>query len=428
MVGTGVGAKKGILFKTAASLEICGKTNIVVLDKTGTVTEGNPTVVGIYPDGETTEGELLAFAAAVEKNSEHPLSRAIRREASRLGIVARDVSDFCVLPGRGLSARLGESMIYGGNLEFAGSKSEIPEGATAKAEALAEEGKTPLFFVKDNVYLGIIAVSDVVKPDSKAAIAELKKMGIRVIMLTGDNERTASAIGKEVGVDEVVAGVLPDGKDEVVRKLRGEGVVAMVGDGINDAPALTSADVGIAIGAGTDIAIDAADVVLMHSKLSDVASAIKLGRLTLRNIKQNLFWAFVYNVIGIPLAAGAFYPLWGWKLNPMFGAAAMSLSSFTVVSNALRLKFAKIDTKYIAEKENDKVEEQKMTKVMKIEGMMCPHCEARVKKCLEALDGVAEAVVDHKSGTATLTLSADVSDSVLKAAVEDQGYPVHEIK
>ena len=426
MVGTGKGAKNGILFKTATSLEEMGRVKTVVLDKTGTVTSGTPKVVAVVPAEDISENELLSFAYALEKNSEHPLARAIREKAESLGIDAKDVTDFIVYPGNGLSAKYENEDIFGGNLTFIESKAEVSESMKLRASNFADEGKTPLFFVKNDRMLGMIAVADVIREDSAQAIRELHGMGIRVVMLTGDNERTAAAIGREVGVDEVIAGVRPDGKEEVIRKLCEQGKVAMVGDGINDAPALTRASVGVAIGAGTDIAIDAADVVLMKSRLSDVPAAIKLSRATLRNIHENLFWAFFYNMIGIPLAAGAWYPLWGLKLSPMFGAAAMSLSSFCVVSNALRLNFAKIrNTKT---KNITKTEENKMEKTMKIKGMMCKHCEARVKNCLEALPEVSEAVVSHKKGTAKLTLTAEITDDVLKKTVEDQGYPVIDIK
>ena len=426
MVGTGMGAKNGILFKTAASLEEAGKVKIVALDKTGTITEGNPLVTGIYPEGDMDEAALLSLAASLEKNSEHPLARAIRKKAEENGISAVDVSEFSVLPGHGLTARMGDSVLYGGNLNFIQSKTSISDNVIKRAETLSEEGKTPLFFVKDGVFCGMIAVADVIKTDSAEAIKTLHDMGIRVVMLTGDNERTANAIGKEVGVDEVIAGVLPDGKEAVVRELQKQGRVAMVGDGINDAPALTRADIGIAIGAGTDIAIDAADIVLVKSRLSDVPAAIHLSRKTLRNIKENLFWAFIYNTIGIPLAAGAWYPLWGLKLNPMFGAAAMSLSSFCVVSNALRLNFVQL--RGANHKKTKQSEENKMEKTMKIKGMMCGHCEARVKKCLSELPGVAEAIVSHKKNSAVVKLAEEVSDETLKATVEAQGYTVISIK
>ena len=427
MVGTGVGAKNGILFKTASSLEECGKVKTVVLDKTGTITEGNPSVSAIQPEGGISETELLALAASLEKNSEHPLAKAVIKEADERGVDIFEVADFLVLPGSGLSAKLGDDTLFGGNLKFIEGKAEISDTARQTAHTLSEDGKTPLFFVKNGKLLGIIAVSDAVKEDSAEAIAELRRMGKRVVMLTGDNESTANAIGRAVGVDEVIAGVLPDGKESVIRTLRESGKVAMVGDGINDAPALTRADIGIAIGAGTDVAIDAADVVLVNSRLSDVPAAIKLSQSTLKNIKQNLFWAFIYNIIGIPLAAGVWYPLFGLKLSPMFGAAAMSLSSVTVVSNALRLNFVKLKKKYELKEKNTVQKEKKMKKTLKIEGMMCPHCEARVKKTLEEIAGVTEAVVDHKSGTAVVTFDEGVSCDALKSAVEAQGYPVTDI-
>ncbi len=426
MVGTGVGAKNGILFKTAASLEEAGKTKIVALDKTGTITAGDPTVVGIFPVAGKSEGELLSLAAALEKNSEHPLAKAIRKKAESDGLAVAEVTDFAVLPGHGLTAKWDGATLYGGNLAFVKTKADIPAKLQKQADTLAEEGKTPLFFAQDGIALGIIAVADVIKEDSPEAIAALQKMGIRVVMLTGDNERTARAIGKQVGVDEVIAGVLPDGKEEVIRRLQRAGKVAMVGDGINDAPALTRADTGIAIGAGTDVAIDAADVVLVKSRLSDVPAAIALSRATLRNIRQNLFWAFFYNVIGIPLAAGVWIPLWGWQLSPMFGAAAMSLSSFCVVSNALRLNFVRL--RGADHKQQIETEENKMERTMKIKGMMCGHCEARVQKCLAAIPGVAEAAVNYKKDTAVVKLAEAVSDETLKAAVEAEGYSVISIK
>ena len=426
MVGTGKGAKNGILFKTATALEETGRVKTVVLDKTGTVTSGTPKVVSAIPAEGVSEETLLSLAYALEKNSEHPLAKAIRERAEALGMKAAAVTAFTVFPGNGLSAKCGSDMLFGGNLAFIATKTAVPEQMELQARSLADEGKTPLFFAKNDRMLGIVAVADVIREDSPEAIRELHGMGIRVVMLTGDNERTARAIAREVGADEVIAGVLPDGKEEVIRRLCEQGKVAMVGDGINDAPALTRADIGIAIGAGTDIAIDAADVVLMNSRLSDVPAAIRLSRATLRNIHQNLFWAFFYNAVGIPLAAGAWYPLWQLRLSPMFGAAAMSLSSFCVVTNALRLNFTKIrNTKH---KDNQKTEENKMEKTMKIKGMMCKHCEARVKNCLEALPEVSEAVVSHKKGTAKLTLTAEIADEVLKKTVEDQGYPVLDIK
>ena len=425
MVGTGKGAKNGILFKTAASLEETGRVKTVVLDKTGTITSGAPTVVSIHPEG-ITETALLSYAYALEKNSEHPLAKAIRERALTEGLTADEVEDFTIYPGNGLTARLRGEAIFGGNLRFMEGKADISDTLSAKAQALAEEGKTPLFFAKNGNILGMIAVADVIKEDSPAAIKELQNMGIRVVMLTGDNERTAAAIGREVGVDEVIAGVMPDGKEAVVRALCEKGKVAMVGDGINDAPALTRADIGIAIGAGTDIAIDAADVVLMKSRLSDVPAAIRLSRATLRNIRENLFWAFFYNTIGIPLAAGVWYPLFQIGLSPMFGAAAMSLSSFCVVTNALRLNWIKL--RRADHQKSERKEETKMEKTMKIKGMMCKHCEARVKTCLEALPEVSEAVVNHKKNSAVVILSADLADDVLKKTVEDQGYQVLGIK
>ena len=423
MVGTGVGAKNGILFKTAVSLEQAGKTQIVALDKTGTVTEGNPTVVDIIPNEDYSSEALLKLAATLEKNSEHPLAKAVRKKADENGVKMEEVSDFTILPGNGLVAKLNGAELCGGNFNFMESKVKIDEEARKTAEKLSEEGKTPLFFAENGKFAGIIAVSDIIKEDSKEAVAELRKMGIRVVMLTGDNERSAKAIADKVGINEVFAGVLPGGKESAILSLKKSGKVAMVGDGINDAPALTSADTGIAIGAGTDIAIDAADVVLVKSRLSDVPAAIKLSRATLRNIRQNLFWAFAYNVMGIPLAAGVWYFTLGWKLNPMFGAAAMSLSSFCVVSNALRLNLVKIKSKT-----NKKEEAKKMEKTMKIEGMMCGHCEARVKKCLEEIPGVAEAIVNHKKNSAVVKLSEEISNETLKATVEAQGYTVKEVK
>ena len=421
MVGNGMGAKNGILFKTAVSLEEAGKTQIVVLDKTGTITSGEPRVTDVIsgdPD------ELLALAYAVEKPSEHPLARAIVKEAEAKGITAREVTDFTALPGNGLQARLEGDVLYAGSVDFISKKAHVSDEALRQAEQLAEAGKTPLMFCRNGELLGIIAVSDAIKEDSPQAVRALQHMGIRVVMLTGDNRRTAEAVGCQAGVDEVIAGVLPDGKEAVIRRLKQQGKVAMVGDGINDAPALTRADVGIAIGAGTDVAIDAADVVLMNSRLTDVPAAIRLSRATLRTIHQNLFWAFIYNAIGIPLAAGLFIPLLGWQLNPMFGAAAMSLSSFCVVSNALRLNFTDIRNAKKDKKIKPPKEEEKMEKIMKISGMMCPHCEARVKKALEALPQVDECIPSHEKGTATLTLNAPVDDAVLKKAVEDQGYDV----
>ncbi len=421
MVGNGVGARNGILFKTAASLERTGEVRAVVLDKTGTITEGMPSVTGIFPAGGVTEEYLLERAAALESRSEHPLASAVMEAAGQRGVHAADVTDFRAVPGSGLAASLNGAVLAGGNAEFIGKYAELPDSIRKSAEETASEGGTPLFFAEDGRALGMIAVADTLKSDSPQAIDELRKMGIHVVMLTGDNERTAAAIGIQAGVDDVVAGVLPDGKQSVIEKLKSDGAVAMVGDGINDAPALTAADVGIAIGAGTDIAIDAAEVVLMKSGLSGVPAAIRLSRATLRNIKQNLFWAFFYNAIGIPLAAGVWIPLFGWKLSPMFGAAAMSLSSFFVVSNALRLNFVKINT--TKDKVNDKMQNKNQL-TMKIEGMMCPHCEARVKQALESVSGVVSADVSHKKGTAVVTLDGDVSADVLKNAVETQGYKV----
>ena len=455
MVGNGMGAKNGIMFKTAVSLEEAGKMQIVALDKTGTITSGEPKVTDIIPNG-VTEEELLTIAYFLERKSEHPLAKAV------IGYVeeefemqeAEEVSEFTALPGNGLSAVWNGSRLMGGNFNFISTKAEITEDIKEQSEKLSEEGKTPLFFAMDGRFIGIIAVADVIKEESPQAVAELKNMGIHVVMLTGDNERTAKAIGKQAGVDEVIAGVLPDGKEIVIRELKEKGKVAMVGDGINDAPALTRADIGIAIGAGTDIAIDAADVVLMKSRLSDVPAAIRLSRATLKNIHENLFWAFIYNIIGIPLAAGVWIPLFGWQLNPMFGAAAMSLSSFCVVTNALRLNWCRLydagrdkkvkhsirsmesgtttDNQTAANAVDDerlnqtnmKMEDKTMEKTMKIEGMMCGHCEATVKKALESLDGVTEAVVSHEKGTAVVKLSADVSSDVLKKAVEDKDYTV----
>ena len=430
MVGSGMGAKNGILFKTAVSLEETGKVQIVALDKTGTITSGEPRVTDILPAEGVTEAELLAAAAALEKKSEHPLARAILQLAGERSMEIAEVEGFEAKPGSGLVATFAGDALAGGNLKFISAQAAVPAALRTAAETLAEAGKTPLFFSRAGRLIGIIAVADVIKPDSPAAVRELQNMGIRVVMLTGDNARTAKAIGREAGVDEVIAGVLPEGKESVIRELKTQGKVMMVGDGINDAPALTRADIGAAIGAGTDIAIDAADVVLMKSRLSDVPAAIRLSRATLRNIHENLFWAFIYNVIGIPLAAGVWIPLFGWQLNPMFGAAAMSLSSVCVVTNALRLNFfnirsAKRDKKIkTVEVKIEAKETATMEKTMKIEGMMCAHCEARVKKCLEALPQVDEAVVSHEQGTAVLKLNADVSDDVLKKAVEDQGYEV----
>ena len=430
MVGNGLGAKNGILFKTAVSLEETGKTEIVALDKTGTITKGEPRVTDVLPADGLTESALLALAAALEQRSEHPLARAVMLRAEEDKLSVSEVSDFRALPGNGLTATLNDEELLGGSLSFISTKADVPQALRDKAEALAEEGKTPLLFARGGKLAGVIAVADIIKEDSPAAIAALRNMGIHVVMLTGDNEKTARAIGRQAGVDEVIAGVLPEGKESVIRRLQKQGKVAMVGDGINDAPALTRADIGIAIGAGTDVAIDAADVVLMKSQLSDVPAAIRLSRATLRNIHENLFWAFFYNVIGIPLAAGVWIPIFGWTLNPMFGAAAMSLSSFCVVSNALRLNLFKLHDagkdKKIKKKHHK--EETTMEKTMKIEGMMCGHCEAAVKKALEAVGGVASAEVSHTSGTAVVTLSKPVDSAVLKKAVEDKDYKVTSIE
>ena len=444
MVGNGMGAKNGILFKTAASLEAAGRTQIVALDKTGTITKGEPTVTDLLPAEGVTEAELLTLAAALERKSEHPLAKAVRAYADTQDLDVPEVTDFAALPGNGLSAKLGGQSIFAGNASFIQTKLSVPDALRAEAEKLSAQGKTPLFFGGAGRLLGVIAVADTIKEDSPQAIRELQEMGIQVVMLTGDNQRTADAIGRQAGVDAVIAGVLPDGKEAVIRQLQASGKVAMVGDGINDAPALTRADTGIAIGAGTDVAIDAADVVLMNSRLSDVPAAIRLSRATLRNIHENLFWAFLYNTIGIPLAAGVFIPF-GLTLNPMFGAAAMSLSSFCVVSNALRLNLFDLHstrhdhktknavtlpaalTQPAAEEHttaSDVKEDPTMKKTLNVEGMMCGHCEARVKKALEALPEVAEAVVSHEAGTAVVTLNADVADDVLKKAVEDQDYKV----
>ena len=431
MVGNGLGAKNGILFKTAVSLEETGKTEIVALDKTGTITQGEPRVTDVLPAEGMTQGALLSLAAALEQRSEHPLARAVMMRAEEDGLTAAPVGDFRALPGNGLTATLSGETLLGGSLSFVASQVDVPRSIRQKAEALAEEGKTPLLFAQAGRLAGVIAVADVIKADSPAAIAALRNMGIRVVMLTGDNEKTARAIGRLAGVDEVIAGVLPEGKESVIRRLQAQGKVAMVGDGINDAPALTRADIGIAIGAGTDVAIDAADVVLMKSRLSDVPAAIRLSRATLRNIHENLFWAFFYNVIGIPLAAGVWIPLFGWTLNPMFGAAAMSLSSFCVVSNALRLNLFKLHDAGKDKKINrhsKHKEETTMVKTMKIEGMMCGHCEAAVKKALEAIDGVASAEVSHTDGTAVVTLSKPVENAVLRKAVEDKDYTVTDIE
>ena len=431
MVGNGLGAKNGILFKTAVSLEETGKTEIVALDKTGTITQGEPRVTDVLPAEGMTQGALLSLAAALEQRSEHPLARAVMMRAEEDGLTAAPVGDFRALPGNGLTATLSGETLLGGSLSFVSSQVDVPRSIRQKAEALAEEGKTPLLFAQAGRLAGVIAVADVIKADSPAAIAALRNMGIRVVMLTGDNEKTARAIGRLAGVDEVIAGVLPEGKESVIRRLQAQGKVAMVGDGINDAPALTRADIGVAIGAGTDVAIDAADVVLMKSRLSDVPAAIRLSRATLRNIHENLFWAFFYNVIGIPLAAGVWIPLFGWTLNPMFGAAAMSLSSFCVVSNALRLNLFKLHDAGKDKKINrhsKHKEETTMVKTMKIEGMMCGHCEAAVKKALEAIDGVASAEVSHTAGTAVVTLSKPVENAALRKAVEDKDYTVTDIE
>ena len=444
MVGNGKGAKSGILFKTAASLEATGRTQIVALDKTGTITCGEPKVTDIVPDETFFEGtsnnagKLLAIAASVEAKSEHPLAKAIMERAKTDEIAVAEVTDFSAVVGNGLTAILAGKMIKAGNLAFVSKFVKVSDDMRAKAVEFSKEGKTPLFFAADDRLCGIIAVADTIKEDSPEAVRQLKNMGIRVVMLTGDNEQTANAIGKQAGVDEVIAGVLPDGKEAVIRKLKKQGRVAMVGDGINDAPALTRADMGIAIGAGSDVAIDAADVVLMKSRLIDVPAAVRLSRATLTNIHENLFWAFFYNVIGIPLAAGLWYPLLGWKLNPMFGAAAMSLSSFCVVTNALRLNLCRVydpkhDRKATPDRKNktnkpNESEEKSMTKTMNIEGMMCGHCEARVKKALEALDAVSEAAVSHESGTAVVTLSSDISDEKLKETVEAEDYKVTSIQ
>lgn len=435
MVGNGMGARNGIMFKTAVSLEETGKMQIVALDKTGTITSGEPKVTDIIPAAGVTEDTLLKYAYALENKSEHPLARAILEKAKEENAGIEEVTGFQALPGNGLTAILDGHTLYGGNHTFISSKVSVDGDIQKKAEKLAEAGKTPLFFGNEDRLLGVIAVADVIKEDSPQAIKELQNMGIHVVMLTGDNERTAKAIGQQAGVDEVIAGVLPEGKEQVIRKLKEKGKVAMVGDGINDAPALTRADMGVAIGAGTDVAIDAADVVLMKSRLSDVPAAIRMSRATLRNIHENLFWAFFYNIIGIPLAAGVWYPLFRWKLNPMFGAAAMSLSSFCVVSNALRLNLFKMydaskDKKLKAKKEKkrSKKEDKTMKKIMHIEGMMCGHCEAAVKKALEALPQVDEAVVSHEAGTAELTLNAEIADDVLKKTVEDKDYTVTSVE
>ena len=434
MVGNGLGAKNGILFKTAVSLEETGKTEIIALDKTGTITQGEPRVTDVLPAEGMTQGALLSLAAALEQRSEHPLARAVMMRAEEDGLTAAPVGDFRALPGNGLTATLSGEALLGGSLSFVSSQVDVPRSIRQKAEALAEEGKTPLLFAQAGRLAGVIAVADVIKADSPAAIAALRNMGIRVVMLTGDNEKTARAIGRLAGVDEVIAGVLPEGKESVIRRLQAQGKVAMVGDGINDAPALTRADIGVAIGAGTDVAIDAADVVLMKSRLSDVPAAIRLSRATLRNIHENLFWAFFYNVIGIPLAAGVWIPLFGWTLNPMFGAAAMSLSSFCVVSNALRLNLFRLrdgrHDRALHPVTLPNIAAQPGAKVltMRIDGMMCAHCEARVKAALEAVDGVQSAAASHEAGTAVVTLKADTDENalkpLLKAVVEENDYEV----
>ena len=430
MVGNGMGAKTGILFKNAVSLEEAGKMQIVALDKTGTITSGEPKVTDIITAEEMSEKDLLTLVAGLEAKSEHPLAKAIMQKAKEYNLVISEAGEFTAVPGNGLEAIIDGAKVNGGNNEYISKFAKIEDEFSKKALSLAEEGKTPLYFSKDQKLVGIIAVADTIKEDSREAVAQLKNMGIRVVMLTGDNEKTAWAIGQQAGVDEVIAGVLPEGKENVIRKLKEQGKVAMVGDGINDAPALTRADIGIAIGAGTDVAIDAADIVLMKSRLIDVPAAIRLSRATLRNIHENLFWAFFYNVMGIPLAAGVWYPVFGWQLSPMFGAAAMSLSSFCVVTNALRLNFFKVyepkrDKKI---KQGKKMEEKKMTKTMHIEGMMCGHCEARVKKTLEGLEAVEVAEVSHENGTAEVTLCGEITDAELKQAVEAQDYKVTSIE
>lgn len=427
MVGNGVGAKNGILFKNATSLETTGKVSYVLLDKTGTITNGTPVVTNIIPSENYTQDDLLSYASSLESKSEHPLAKAVVQKAIDSNIKTLDTTDFKSLTGNGVSAKINGKTIVGGSVKHISSIANIDENIIKQADDLATKGKTPLLFVMDNQLLGIIAVADVVKSDSPKAIKELQNMGIKVVMVTGDNEKTAQAIAKESGVDEVIAGVLPDGKEKVVTQYKEKGMVAMVGDGINDAPALTRADIGIAIGAGTDVAIDSADIVLMKSKLTDVSGAIRLSRGTLRNIHENLFWAFIYNVIGIPLAAGVWIPIFGWTLSPMFGAAAMSLSSFCVVTNALRLNFLNIRSSKRDRKIKNitnKKEKNTMTTTLKINGMMCPHCEATVKTALESIDGVTSAEVSHESGTAVVTLSKEVSEYVLKKAVVDKGYTV----
>ena len=424
MVGNGKGAKNGILFKTAVSLEEAGKVRVVALDKTGTITTGQPRVTDVLPAPGVTDEQLIAAAYALEQKSEHPLAHAVVERAQNLGLKAQEVSDFAALPGNGLTAMLDGEALSGGSLAFISGRTEVSADMRAQADHLSGEGKTPLLFSRGGRLLGMIAVADAIKPESPQAVRELQNMGIRVVMLTGDNQRTAEAIGRQAGVDQVIAGVLPDGKESVIRSLQSQGKVAMVGDGINDAPALTRADIGIAIGAGTDVAIDAADVVLMNSHLTDVPAAIRLSRATLRNIHENLFWAFIYNIIGIPLAAGVFIPLLGWQLNPMFGAAAMSLSSFCVVSNALRLNLFDPHSARKDHKIKFAKEPKTMQKTLKIEGMMCTHCSGRVKKALEELPGVVSAEVSHENGTAVVTMSTPVDDATLKKAVEDQGYQV----
>ena len=434
MVGNGMGAKNGILFKTAVSLEKTGKTQLVALDKTGTITQGEPRVTDMIPASGRSEKELLSIAYALEKKSEHPLARAITQRAEQEGLTAGAVEQFKALPGNGLTASLDGAVLLGGSYKFISEQIPVPDEIKAQSERLSEEGKTPLFFTLDGELCGIIAVADIIKEDSPQAIKEMQNMGIHVVMLTGDNERTAKAIGKKAGVDEVIAGVLPDGKEQVIRDLQQKGQVMMVGDGINDAPALTRADIGMAIGAGADVAIDAADVVLMKSRLLDVPAAIRLSRATLRNIHENLFWAFIYNIIGIPLAAGVFIHLLGWQLNPMFAAAAMSLSSFCVVTNALRLNFFRMYDSKRDHKIKNKLktimekETKTMKKTLKIEGMMCVHCEMHTKNALEALEGVTKAEVSHKTGTAVVTLEKEISDDVLKQTVAEQGYQVTEIR
>ena len=434
MVGNGMGAKNGILFKTAVSLEKMGKTQIVALDKTGTITQGKPKVTDIIPVNGRSEKELLSIAYALEKKSEHPLARAINQKAEQDGLKANEVEQFKSLPGNGLTATYNGTVLSGGSYKFISKQFHVPSQIKEMSDQLSNEGKTPLFFACDKQLCGIIAVADIIKEDSPQAIKEMQNMGIYAVMLTGDNERTAKAIGEKAGVDEVIAGVLPDGKESVIRKLQEKGKVIMVGDGINDAPALTSADIGVAIGAGADVAIDAADVVLMKSSLLDVPAAIRLSRATLGDIHENLFWAFIYNVIGIPLAAGVFINVLGWQLNPMFAAAAMSLSSFSVVTNALRLNFFEMHDSKRDHKIKNKLkitiekETKPMEKTLKIEGMMCGHCEMHTKKALEALEGVTKAEVSYKTGTAVVTLEKNISDDILKQAVVDQGYQVTDIQ